>query len=80
MTLSQDEPENQARPKNLEELIVLLSRESARRVVHLINFTSDKIAKVPGKVTNTVVSVTNSCLQLVDSLIKVYNLNVTLTF
>lgn len=69
--LSKDEPENQARPKNLEELIVLLTRESARRVVHLINYTSEKVAKVPAKVSNTVVAVTNSCLQLVDSVIKV---------
>ncbi|XP_065157054.1 lipid storage droplets surface-binding protein 1-like, partial [Atheta coriaria] len=35
-TLSKDEPENQARPENLEQLIVLLTRETARRVVHLI--------------------------------------------
>lgn len=36
--LSKDEPENQHRPENIEELLVLLTRESARRVVHLINF------------------------------------------
>lgn len=37
--LSQPEPENQARPATLEELMVLLARESARKVVHLVNFT-----------------------------------------
>lgn len=69
--LSEDEPENQARPRNLEELIVLLTRESTRRVIHLINFTSSKVAKLPAKVSNSLLSITGSCLTLVDSLIKV---------
>ncbi|XP_047504696.1 lipid storage droplets surface-binding protein 1 isoform X9 [Pieris napi] len=38
-SLSQSEPENQARPATLEELVVLLARETARKVVHLINYT-----------------------------------------
>lgn len=38
--LSADEPENQAPPHNLEELIVMLTRESSRRIVHLVNYTS----------------------------------------
>lgn len=46
-TLSQDEPENQARPATLEQLIVMLTRESARRLVHLINFTTNTFAKLP---------------------------------
>lgn len=37
--LSNDEPENQARPQTIEELIVLVTRESARRLVHLVNYT-----------------------------------------
>lgn len=45
--LSGPEPENQARPQTLEQLIVLLTRESARRVVHLINYTSSSIAQIP---------------------------------
>lgn len=45
--LSGPEPENQARPQTLEQLIVLLTRESARRVVHLINYTGSSIAQVP---------------------------------
>lgn len=45
--LSQDEPENQARPQTLEQLIVLLTRESARRVVHLVNFTSNAASNLP---------------------------------
>ncbi|XP_073952675.1 lipid storage droplet-1 isoform X2 [Choristoneura fumiferana] len=38
-SLSQPEPENQARPETLEELVVLLARETARKVVHLVNYT-----------------------------------------
>lgn len=36
--LSKDEPENQHRPETIEELLVLLTRESARRMVHLVNY------------------------------------------
>lgn len=46
-TLSKDEPENQARPQTIEELIVLITRESARRVVHLVNYTGNTASKVP---------------------------------
>lgn len=38
-SLSQPEPENQARPATVEEMLVLLSRETARKLVHLVNFT-----------------------------------------
>ncbi|XP_013167384.1 PREDICTED: lipid storage droplets surface-binding protein 1 isoform X1 [Papilio xuthus] len=38
-SLSCPEPENQARPATLEELVVLLARETARKVVHLVNYT-----------------------------------------
>lgn len=44
-SLSQPEPENQARPATLEELLVLLSRESARKIVHLINYTHTDLPK-----------------------------------
>lgn len=44
-TLSQPEPENQARPATLEELMVLLARESARKMVHLINYTHTDLPK-----------------------------------
>lgn len=43
--LSADEPENQAPPHNLEELIVMLTRESSRRIVHLVNYTSTLVGK-----------------------------------
>lgn len=45
--LSGPEPENQARPENLEQLIVLITRETARRVVHLVNYTATQAAKIP---------------------------------
>lgn len=45
--LSKDEPENQARPQTIEELIVLITRESARRMVHLANYTGTTASKVP---------------------------------
>lgn len=45
--LSADEPENQARPKTLEQLVVLLTRESVRKMVHLINFTAGTVTKIP---------------------------------
>lgn len=44
---SKEEPENQARPQTIEELIVLITRESARRMVHLANFTGTTASKVP---------------------------------
>lgn len=45
--LSLDEPENQARPTSLEQLIVMLSREAARCMVHVVNFSLNGIARVP---------------------------------
>lgn len=44
-TLSAAEPENQARPATLEELVVLLTRETARKMVHLINYTHTDLPK-----------------------------------
>ncbi|CAG9580102.1 unnamed protein product [Danaus chrysippus] len=43
--LSQPEPENQARPDTLEQLLVLLARESARKLVHLVNYTQEDLPK-----------------------------------
>lgn len=44
--LSQDEPENQARPQTLEQLILLLTRESARKMVHVTNFLFRSIGNI----------------------------------
>ena len=45
--LSQDEPENQAPPQSLEQLIVMLTREGARRFVHVANFTATTTYNIP---------------------------------
>lgn len=45
--LSKDEPENQARPQTIEELLILVSRESARRFVHLVNLSGDTASRLP---------------------------------
>lgn len=70
-SLSKDEPENQARPENLEQLIVLLSRESARRAVHMINFTSRIIGKVPKRVSYSISSLVQKLWNATDSAVKV---------
>ncbi|KAL3277996.1 hypothetical protein HHI36_013338 [Cryptolaemus montrouzieri] len=51
--LSKDEPENQARPQNVEELFVLVVRESARQLVHLVNYSTENIAKLPRLISQT---------------------------
>ncbi|CAH1109634.1 unnamed protein product [Psylliodes chrysocephalus] len=70
-SLSKDEPENQARPENLEQLIVLLSRESARRAVHMINFTSRIIGKVPKRVSYSISSLVQKLWNATDSAVKI---------
>jgi len=45
--LSQDEPENQEPPQTLEELIVMLTREGARRFVHIANFITYNTVRIP---------------------------------
>ncbi|CAH1176400.1 unnamed protein product [Phaedon cochleariae] len=69
-SLSKDEPENQARPENVEQLIVLMTRESARRMVHLINFTSGVLSNAPKRLTVTVNSIARKILHVLDSTVK----------
>jgi len=45
--LSGPEPENQARPGTIEELIMLLTRESVRRVVHVVNGVASWASEIP---------------------------------
>nr|XP_022919525.1 lipid storage droplets surface-binding protein 1-like isoform X1 [Onthophagus taurus]XP_022919526.1 lipid storage droplets surface-binding protein 1-like isoform X2 [Onthophagus taurus] len=73
-TLSKDEPENQARPETLEQLIVMLTRESARRIVHFVNFTSAGVSKLPRQGTRYIRSVTKKCIEVVNSLLKTVHL------
>lgn len=77
-TLSKDEPENQARPATLEQLIVMLTRESARRVVHLINFTRSTVSKLPHTISVGVHLTTSQCYKILDRLAKVHD-NVVVT-
>ncbi|KAG5672630.1 hypothetical protein PVAND_002744 [Polypedilum vanderplanki] len=68
--LSLKEPENQKRPETLEELLVLLTREAARKVVHLINFTSRHVGKIPRKLRQTTQEFLHYVLYWSDSLLK----------
>lgn len=57
--LSADEPENQTPPHNLEELIVMLTREASRKMVHLINFTSSLVMKRADIVQHNLMEITH---------------------
>lgn len=72
--LSADEPENQARPQTLEQLLVLLTRESARRVVHLLNYTTAVAASIPRTVNNTTNELIHQAIYVSDVLIKMAHL------
>lgn len=72
--LSADEPENQARPKTLEQLAVLLARESVRKVVHVINFTASTVTKIPQTVRAQTRELVHHLLFVTDRLIKVIHL------
>lgn len=69
--LSADEPENQARPQTLEQLVVLLTRESVRKVVHLINFTAGTVTKVPKTIRSQTRELLHHMMFATDRLIKV---------
>ncbi|XP_076221975.1 lipid storage droplets surface-binding protein 1 isoform X2 [Nomia melanderi] len=71
-TLSLPEPENQARPATLEQLLVLLTRESARRIVHLVNGTATLAKRTPRdlgrvlvRVSHQLLAVANASLQMI---------------
>ncbi|XP_039750685.1 lipid storage droplets surface-binding protein 1 isoform X2 [Pararge aegeria] len=66
-SLSKSEPENQARPATLEELLVLLSRESARKIVHLINYTHNDL---PNNIRQGLSIVTRHLSTAADALLK----------
>lgn len=69
-TLSLPEPENQARPATLEQLLVLLTRESARRVVHLVNLTVALTSKTPRNLGRVLVRVSHQLLAVADATLK----------
>jgi perilipin-2 len=72
--LSQKEPENQQRPETLEQLFVLLSRETARKIVHLINFTTKHLSKIPRKIRQSLQEFFHHVLYWTDSILKTIQL------
>ncbi|XP_020294045.1 lipid storage droplets surface-binding protein 1 isoform X2 [Pseudomyrmex gracilis] len=68
--LSLPEPENQARPATLEQLLVLLTRESARRIVHLVNGTVALAAKTPRCIGCLLSRLSHQLLAVADASLK----------
>nr|XP_050844111.1 lipid storage droplets surface-binding protein 1-like isoform X2 [Vespula vulgaris] len=68
--LSLPEPENQARPATLEQLLVLLTRESARRIVHLVNGATSLAAKTPRWIGKLLIRISRRLLTLTDATLK----------
>ncbi|EDV53966.1 lipid storage droplets surface-binding protein 1 isoform X2 [Drosophila erecta] len=73
--LSADEPENQARPATLEQLIVLLTRESARRVVHLVNFSAHVAANIPRNLAHTTTEVAHQIIYINHRIVTISRLD-----
>ncbi|XP_064549275.1 lipid storage droplets surface-binding protein 1 isoform X3 [Drosophila montana] len=73
--LSADEPENQARPVTLEQLIVLLTRESARRVVHLVNFSANVASNIPKHLAHTTTEVVHHIIYINNRIITISRLD-----
>lgn len=71
-SLSQPEPENQARPETLEEMMVLLAREAARRVVQLVNYTHTDL---PRNVRQGITLVSGHLTSAADILFKTAHLD-----
>lgn len=75
-SLSQPEPENQARPDTLEQLLVMLSRETARKIVHLINYTHNDL---PKNVQQGLSIVTKHMTAVTDSILKMLPVETAMT-
>ncbi|XP_045449424.1 lipid storage droplets surface-binding protein 1 [Melitaea cinxia] len=75
-SLSQPEPENQARPDTLEQLLVMLSRETARKIVHLINYTHNDL---PKNVRQGLSIVTKHMTAVSDSILKMLPVDTAMT-
>ncbi|XP_058128897.1 lipid storage droplets surface-binding protein 1 isoform X2 [Anopheles coustani] len=73
--LSKDEPENQARPQTLEQVAVLLTRESARKMVHLINFVTNGVTRVPKAVRAQTRELVHHFLFATEHLMKTVHLD-----
>lgn len=68
--LSEDEPENQKPPENIEQLIEMLSREGARRFVHLTNFVAENIYLTPTHARHAFAIAAHEFAVLADKFIK----------
>ncbi|XP_075217138.1 lipid storage droplet-1 isoform X3 [Lycorma delicatula] len=68
--LSEDEPENQVPPANLEQLIAMLTREVARRIVHLVNYTGATVSQVPHRVGHNIHVAAHNINSLADYVLK----------
>ncbi|XP_060802274.1 lipid storage droplets surface-binding protein 1 isoform X4 [Amyelois transitella] len=75
-SLSRPEPENQARPATLEELTVLLARETARKVVHLVNYTHTDL---PRNVRQGLSVVSSHLSSAADALLKTMPVETAMT-
>ncbi|XP_051173905.1 lipid storage droplets surface-binding protein 1 isoform X2 [Leptopilina boulardi] len=69
-TLSLPEPENQARPATLEQLLVLLTREFTRRIVHLVNATAILASRSPRVFGRLLLTISHQMLAVADAVIK----------
>lgn len=69
-SLSLPEPENQARPATLEQLLVLLTRESARRIVHVVNGTAALASKAPRSFGIVLMTISHQLLAIANSTLK----------
>ncbi|KAK1120426.1 hypothetical protein K0M31_012406 [Melipona bicolor] len=69
-TLSLPEPENQARPTTLEQLLVLLTRESARRIVHLVNGAATLASETPNSLAGLLITVACQLSMVVDATLE----------
>ncbi|KAL7727848.1 hypothetical protein ACLKA6_019780 [Drosophila palustris] len=73
--LSADEPENQARPVTLEQLIVLITRESVRRVVHLVNYSANIASTIPKNLAHTTTEVVHHIIYINKRIITITRLD-----
>lgn len=72
-SLSLPEPENQARPTNLEQLLVLFTRETARRIVHLVNGTANLAGRTPRRLGRALLQISHQLLAISEQALKVTN-------
>uniref|UniRef100_A0A1L8DZ84 Putative lipid storage droplets surface-binding protein 1 n=1 Tax=Nyssomyia neivai TaxID=330878 RepID=A0A1L8DZ84_9DIPT len=73
--LSENEPENQARPETLEQLLVMITRETARRIVHFINFTVTTVNKLPKTAKSKTTEMIHNFIYITNSVIHMAHLD-----